>query len=117
MGVLQVYEEVRSQPDVKCTAIGPQHTFQQAQLQHGDILLVQKVLTQVCNDRHAASPVSGRHLQIVSPCDQPSAQHLQDATLGRVHSNVHVGWHWVLQCIQSCTYADFLETCDGPSCD
>ncbi len=49
---MQVYEEVKSQPKVVCDVIEEHVTFQQAQLQHGDILLVQQALTEVtcfCN--------------------------------------------------------------------
>lgn len=44
---MQVYEEVRCHPKVTCTSIDEAHTFQQLQLQHGDILLVQQALTEV----------------------------------------------------------------------
>lgn len=47
MVCLQIYEEVRSQPKVVCRALDEFETFQQAQLQHGDVLLVQKALTEV----------------------------------------------------------------------
>ena len=44
---MQVYEEVKSHPKVVCDVIEEHVTFQQAQLQHGDILLVQQALTEV----------------------------------------------------------------------
>ncbi|KAL0044763.1 hypothetical protein WJX82_008656 [Trebouxia sp. C0006] len=43
---LKVYEEVKSHPKVVCDVIEEHVTFQQAQLQHGDILLVQQALTE-----------------------------------------------------------------------
>ncbi|DBB01987.1 TPA: hypothetical protein ACH3X1_000573 [Trebouxia sp. C0004] len=43
---LKVYEEVKSHPKLMCDVIEERVTFQQAQLQHGDILLIQQVLTE-----------------------------------------------------------------------
>ncbi|DBA66805.1 TPA: hypothetical protein ACH3X2_001945 [Trebouxia sp. C0005] len=43
---LKVYEEVKSHPKVMCDVVEEHVTFQQAQLQHGDILLVQQALTE-----------------------------------------------------------------------
>lgn len=45
--LMQVYEEVKCHPKVTCKPIDEAHTFQQLQLQHGDILLVQQALTEV----------------------------------------------------------------------
>lgn len=46
----QVVEEVKFEPKVSCKVLDESVTFKQADLLHGDILLVQRALTQVLND-------------------------------------------------------------------
>lgn len=48
---MQVGEEVKFDPQVMVERLHRQQTFQQAQLEHGDILLVQVVLPEVCAPR------------------------------------------------------------------
>ena len=47
---LQVAEEIKFEPKVSCKVMDESVTFKEADLLHGDILLVQKVLTQVHSD-------------------------------------------------------------------
>lgn len=44
---LQVVEEIKFEPKVSCKVLDESATFKQADLLHGDILLVQRALTQV----------------------------------------------------------------------
>lgn len=48
---VQVGEEVKFDPQVMVERLHRQQTFHQAQLEHGDILLVQAVLPEVCAPR------------------------------------------------------------------
>lgn len=44
---LQVSEEIKFEPNVMIEKVERRQTFHQAQLEHGDILVVQQVLPQV----------------------------------------------------------------------
>lgn len=90
----QVAEEIKFEPKVSCKVVDESITFKQADLLHGDILLVQRALTevQVMLDTHDVFAQAPHYLQSCLLTDlHYSLLTMQDIAASLVCIN---NWHW-----------------------